>query len=203
MVGTADAGGPGAGHDSLADVSPQRARAHPMPYPTTCFCSTTCARRWGSPATKTGCDGGGAGPCTVLVDGAPVLSCLTLSATVAGRSVETVESLAEGGRLAFIQEGFQPPSSAPSADTARRGSSWPRKPSCGRTRTPPKTRSGRRSAATSAAAHRLREDHRSGALGRGVFRRPLRVSGGIPPMRRPSPRAEPSRSCQGSGGSGD
>ncbi len=60
----------------------------------------------GLTGTKTGCDGGECGACTVLVDGRPVLSCLTLAATVAGRSVETVESLAEGGRLAFIQEGF-------------------------------------------------------------------------------------------------
>ena len=60
----------------------------------------------GLTGTKTGCDGGECGACTVLVDGVPVLSCLTLAATVGGRSVETIESLAEGGRLAFIQEGF-------------------------------------------------------------------------------------------------
>ena len=60
----------------------------------------------GLTGTKTGCDGGECGACTVLVDGSPVLSCLTLAATVAGRSVETVESLGQRGRLAFIQEGF-------------------------------------------------------------------------------------------------
>ena len=60
----------------------------------------------GLTGTKTGCDGGECGACTVLVDGAPLLSCLTLAASVAGRSVETIESLAHGGRLAFIQEGF-------------------------------------------------------------------------------------------------
>jgi len=56
--------------------------------------------------TKTGCDGGECGLCTVLIDGTPILSCLTLACTVEGKSVETIESLEQGGRLAAIQEGF-------------------------------------------------------------------------------------------------
>jgi 4-hydroxybenzoyl-CoA reductase subunit gamma len=56
--------------------------------------------------TKTGCDGGECGLCTVLVDGTPTLSCLTLAGSVEGKSVETVESLEQEGRLAAIQEGF-------------------------------------------------------------------------------------------------
>ena len=58
------------------------------------------------PGTKTGCDGGECGACTVLVDDRPRLACLTLAAAVAGRRVETVESLRRGGRLACIQRGF-------------------------------------------------------------------------------------------------
>ena len=56
--------------------------------------------------TKTGCDGGECGLCTVLIDGRPTLACLTLACTVEGKRVETVEALEAGGRLAAIQEGF-------------------------------------------------------------------------------------------------
>jgi 4-hydroxybenzoyl-CoA reductase subunit gamma len=60
----------------------------------------------GLTGTKTGCDGGECGACTVLVDDKPRLSCLTLAATVAGRRVETVESLGSDGRLSAVQRGF-------------------------------------------------------------------------------------------------
>ncbi|HJW53661.1 MAG TPA: 4-hydroxybenzoyl-CoA reductase subunit gamma [Burkholderiaceae bacterium] len=56
--------------------------------------------------TKQGCDGGECGACTVLVDGTPRLACLTLAASVAGREVETIESLAKGGRLSVLQNAF-------------------------------------------------------------------------------------------------
>jgi 4-hydroxybenzoyl-CoA reductase subunit gamma len=56
--------------------------------------------------TKQGCDGGECGACTVLVDGVPRLACLTLAASVAGRHIETVESLAKNGRLSALQHAF-------------------------------------------------------------------------------------------------
>src|SRR5436309_2935786 len=43
---------------------------------------------------------------TVLVDDRPRLSCLTLAASLAGARVDTVESLAQGGRLSAVQRGF-------------------------------------------------------------------------------------------------
>jgi carbon-monoxide dehydrogenase small subunit len=43
--------------------------------------------------TKQGCDKGDCGACTVLLDGEPVLACLTLAVTCEGRVVQTVESL--------------------------------------------------------------------------------------------------------------
>ena len=60
----------------------------------------------GLTGTKTGCDGGECGACTVLINNRPRLSCLTLAASVEGRRVETVESLGEGGRLSAVQRGF-------------------------------------------------------------------------------------------------
>jgi 4-hydroxybenzoyl-CoA reductase subunit gamma len=60
----------------------------------------------GLTGTKTGCDGGECGACTVLVDDTPTLSCLTLAASVRGRRVDTVESLGQNGDLSAVQRGF-------------------------------------------------------------------------------------------------
>ena len=60
----------------------------------------------GLTGTKTGCDGGECGACTVLVDDVPRLSCLTLAASVQGHRVDTVESLGHDGTLSAVQRGF-------------------------------------------------------------------------------------------------
>jgi carbon-monoxide dehydrogenase small subunit len=56
--------------------------------------------------TKHGCELGECGACAVLVDGAPVLSCLLLAAELNGRHVTTIEGLAHNGRLHPLQEEF-------------------------------------------------------------------------------------------------
>jgi aerobic-type carbon monoxide dehydrogenase small subunit (CoxS/CutS family) len=58
------------------------------------------------PGTKHGCELGECGACAVLLDGEPVLSCLTLAIESEGRSVTTVEGLVQDGRLHPLQEEF-------------------------------------------------------------------------------------------------
>src|SRR5205085_1921693 len=56
--------------------------------------------------TKIGCDRGECGACTVLLDGKPVYSCSQLAVWADGRSVQTVEGLAQSGRLDPLQQAF-------------------------------------------------------------------------------------------------
>ncbi len=55
---------------------------------------------------KYGCGQGTCGSCTVLIDGAPHLSCLVLAETVADRHVETAGGLADGPVLHPLQSAF-------------------------------------------------------------------------------------------------
>ncbi|HUC74891.1 MAG TPA: (2Fe-2S)-binding protein [Vicinamibacterales bacterium] len=56
--------------------------------------------------TKHGCELGECGACAVLLDDAPVLSCLVLGVDCDGRRVTTIEGLASDGRLHPLQEAF-------------------------------------------------------------------------------------------------
>ncbi len=60
----------------------------------------------GLTGTKHGCELGECGTCTVLLDGAPVLSCLVLGVECEGRSVQTIEGVARGPELHPLQAAF-------------------------------------------------------------------------------------------------
>jgi len=62
--------------------------------------------------TKYGCGEGQCGACTVLIEGAPARSCMTLASAVAGKEITTIEGLAQmdgleqNGKLHPVQEAF-------------------------------------------------------------------------------------------------
>lgn len=66
----------------------------------------TLRRGVGDLSPKYGCAQGACGTCTVLIDGEPHLSCLTLAETVEGRSIETTNGLSNGAELHPLQKVF-------------------------------------------------------------------------------------------------
>ena len=59
--------------------------------------------RLGLPGTKEGCGEGECGACTVLMDGEPILSCLTPLFQCDGKTIETVEAVAKGRARGFVE----------------------------------------------------------------------------------------------------
>ena len=55
---------------------------------------------------KEACGIGACGACTVLVEGSPVNSCITLAVDVEGKEVETIEGLVQGAHLHPLQKAF-------------------------------------------------------------------------------------------------
>ena len=66
----------------------------------------TLRDRAGMQGTKRGCDSGGCGCCTVLVDGKAGYSCMTMGMAVIDKKITTVESLPEDGELDPLQQAF-------------------------------------------------------------------------------------------------
>jgi carbon-monoxide dehydrogenase small subunit len=60
----------------------------------------------GLTGAKEGCNNGNCGACTVLLDGVPVDSCLVLAVEADGATIETVEGIAQDGRLTRLQQCF-------------------------------------------------------------------------------------------------
>ncbi|MCP4201046.1 MAG: (2Fe-2S)-binding protein [bacterium] len=89
------------GHTSLVlEINGER-RA--VAFPTHHTLLEVLREECGLTGTKHGCELGECGTCAVLVDGRPVLSCLVLTAEMEGKSIETVEGLADGNELHPLQ----------------------------------------------------------------------------------------------------
>ncbi len=60
----------------------------------------------GLTGTKIGCERGECGACTVLIDGKPRYSCMTLAVEAEGHEITTIEGLLEGEKLGPVQQAF-------------------------------------------------------------------------------------------------
>jgi carbon-monoxide dehydrogenase small subunit len=63
-------------------------------------------RKLGLTGTKTACERGDCGLCTVLLDGTPVKSCLILAVEANGHKITTIEGIAKDGVLSPVQRKF-------------------------------------------------------------------------------------------------
>ncbi len=63
-------------------------------------------KQLGFTGTKKGCGHGDCGTCTVLIDGKPILSCLTLAIGCQGKKIVTIEGLEKNGILDPLQQSF-------------------------------------------------------------------------------------------------
>ena len=61
----------------------------------------------GLTSVHVGCEQGGCGACTILLDGRLALSCLTLAVQAEGSTIDTVAALSRDGELHPIQRAFQ------------------------------------------------------------------------------------------------
>lgn len=81
-------------------------RAHELKLGPYALLSDVIREELGMKGTKRGCDFGGCGACTVLLDGQPVYSCMMPARHAEGHEITTVEGLAVGGKLSPVQKSF-------------------------------------------------------------------------------------------------
>ena len=82
------------GREYMVDVQPSWSLAYVL------------REKLGLTGTKIACANGDCGSCTVIMDGIAVLSCLKLAVAVEGKSIITIEGLADGDKLHPIQGSF-------------------------------------------------------------------------------------------------
>ncbi len=121
--------------------------------------------RLGLPGSKNACEQGECGSCTVYLDGVPVCACLVAAGQAEGRTVVTVEGLADGDRLDPVQQAFV------DAGAVQCGFCTPGLVVAVHDLLPARSRPRRRRHPRGARRqpvplHRLREDPRRGATGR-------------------------------------
>jgi carbon-monoxide dehydrogenase small subunit len=83
-----------------------RVNGDPRECAVTPFTTLLEALRYGLGLTgsKQGCDKGDCGACTVVVEGAPVLACITLALACEGLEIRTIEGLADRGAVHPLQD---------------------------------------------------------------------------------------------------
>lgn len=71
-----------------------------------CTLADALREQCGKTGTNIGCEHGVCGACTVLVDGEPARACLLFAVQLEGKSIRTVEGVAQDGRLHELQRAF-------------------------------------------------------------------------------------------------
>jgi xanthine dehydrogenase YagT iron-sulfur-binding subunit len=104
-AGTQPPGGQAAG-DTIQAVLKINGRTHTLNVEPRWTLQYVLRDRLGLTGTKSGCERGECGACTVLIDGVARYSCLTLAVEAAGTEVTTVEGLMNGEELGPVQQAF-------------------------------------------------------------------------------------------------
>ena len=91
-------------HDVVLNVN---GTAHPVSVPARRLLSNALRHDLGLTGTHVGCEHGVCGACTILVDGAPMRSCLMFAVSAVDHEITTVEGLTrEDGSLGPVQQAF-------------------------------------------------------------------------------------------------